>query len=67
MLWGVLVFPYLDNWLLSAVPKQEAEAPTSMLLNLLSSLGVSVNVEKSVLGPTKSLDFIGAIISSVTA
>lgn len=66
-LYGVLVFLYVDRWFLAVRSRQEAHKSTSMLLNLLSSFGVSINLEKSILDPMYSLDFIGATISLVIA
>lgn len=65
--YGVLVFPYLDDWLLTTSSRQEAPTSISMLLNLLSFFGVSINIEKSIQESMQSLDFIWATVSSITA
>lgn len=64
---GFIVFPCFDDLLPVTKSRQEAYASTSIALCLPSSLGVSVDTEKSVLTPTQSLDFSGATLNSITA
>lgn len=62
---GLIVFLFLNDQLLAAKSCQEPHVSTIMCQ--LSSLGININTEKSVLSPTWSLDFIGATLDSITA
>ncbi|KAG6939132.1 hypothetical protein G0U57_003101, partial [Chelydra serpentina] len=62
----LIVFPYFNDWLPVAKSDQEAYVSTSMMLHLLSSLGVIINAEKYVLTSRQSLDFTRATLNSIT-
>ncbi len=63
---GLRVFAYLDDFLLCAPSREEAERDTVTLLNRLSSLGFSINHAKSVLFPTQNIEYLGLEINSVS-
>lgn len=60
---GALIWVYLDDFLLLGHDEQELQAHTKMLVELLQDLGVQVNMEKSVLYPTQSLQYLGFLIN----
>lgn len=64
---GLIIFPYLDDWLLVAKSHWEAYVLISLMLHILSSLEVSINTENICSHPMQSLNFIGATLNSVTA
>lgn len=55
------------DYLLTGNTHPEIIALTSWLLHLLASLGISMNIEKSILTVTQILDFIGPTLDSVRA
>ncbi|XP_065435882.1 uncharacterized protein LOC135979940 [Chrysemys picta bellii] len=61
------VFPYLDDWLLAGRSEAEVRSHVTLALQMFGRLGLLVNVPKSTLAPTQRLDFIGAVLDSVTA
>ena len=54
------IFMYLDDWLMINANKTLLESQLQCLLKLLKSLGLIVNVKKSVLVPTQNLEYLGA-------
>lgn len=57
---GVMVFAYLDDWLVLGNSQQGALASTNATVSLLTKLGWLINVEKSNLVPTQSIIYLGA-------
>ncbi|KAK7916624.1 hypothetical protein WMY93_012385 [Mugilogobius chulae] len=57
---------YIDDWLLAAHSSQQLREHTELLLAHLTSLGFTINWEKSVLVPSQSAKFIGLRLNSVT-
>lgn len=64
---GVMIFPYLDDWLIVADSKATVSSNLEVTLSLLRSLGIQVNWKKSHLDPTRRIQFIGAILDSLAA
>lgn len=62
-----LVYPCLEDWLLVVLSFQEAISMILTLHNLLASQSICVNEEKSVLMPTKMINFTGLWLDSVMA
>ncbi|XP_065418201.1 uncharacterized protein LOC135974397 isoform X2 [Chrysemys picta bellii] len=60
------VFLYLDDWLLAGRSEAEVRSHVTLALQMFGRLGLLVNVPKSTLAPTQRLDFIGAVLDSVT-
>ncbi|KAK7930355.1 hypothetical protein WMY93_006750 [Mugilogobius chulae] len=56
----------IDDWLLAAHSSQQLREHTELLLAHLTSLGFTINWEKSVLVPSQSAKFIGLRLNSVT-
>ncbi|KAJ1198715.1 hypothetical protein NDU88_002554 [Pleurodeles waltl] len=55
---GISVFPYLDDWLLKAPTPQALVTHLQTMVDLLHSLGFTINVPKSHLTPSQKLSFI---------
>ncbi|KAJ7329295.1 hypothetical protein JRQ81_015469 [Phrynocephalus forsythii] len=64
---GINIFPYLDDWLLVSPTAQKATQDLRYTLDLLSSLGLQVNRDKSVLWPSQTVQYIGVTIDSIRA
>ncbi|XP_077388987.1 uncharacterized protein LOC144026275 [Festucalex cinctus] len=58
---GMKVLPYLDDWLLCAPSRAKVIQDTS---DLLSRLGIRVNLPKSSLVPSQRTDFIGVTLDT---
>ncbi|KAG6936072.1 gag-pol fusion protein, partial [Chelydra serpentina] len=63
----VHVFPYLDDWLVRGRSYQQVQAHVQTVMDTFSHLGIIVNTSKSVLTPTQSIQFIGAILDATRA
>lgn len=67
---GFTIFSYLNNRLLIGRSYKEMQLATQFLIGfliqILSSLGICVNHEKSNLTPTRSTNFIGATLGLTT-
>ena len=61
---GILVLPYLDDWLLCAATPEQATANANHLLHHVTALGLRVNWEKSCLLPAQSVNFLGMHLDS---
>ncbi|KAM7182065.1 uncharacterized protein RBU57_000616 [Macrochelys suwanniensis] len=58
------VFPYLDDWLIRGRSRQQVQAHMRMVTDTFNCLGIMLNVSKSVLLPTQSIEFIGAVLDA---
>ena len=56
---GIQILIYLDNMLICAPSEQQLLEQLSTVLWLLAALGFIINVPKSVLIPSKQIDFLG--------
>lgn len=63
---GLRILPYLDDWLVCAPTQERARNDTSLLLQHVSQLGLTVNFAKSSLIPSQQVTFIGIVINSLT-
>ncbi len=63
---GMLVLNYLDDWLIIAQSKSVLEAHKLRLLTHLADLGLSVNMQKSMLQPCQAITFLGMVLDSRT-
>ena len=63
---GIRLATYIDDWLISAGSSEEVVRHTRLVRNHLSSLGFSLNLEKSVLIPSQRSTFIGVSLNAVT-
>ena len=62
---GIRVILYLDDMLLMAGSRLATRTHLATALELLSSLGFIVNLEKSILSPTQEIQFLGFTLNSV--
>ena len=62
---GIRIANYIDDYLLSATTAQEARAHCSTVVNHLTALGFTLNLEKCVFTPSRSTTFIGIDLDSV--
>jgi len=58
---------YIDDILIMAESEAQARGHVQTLIYLLENLGYIINYEKSVLNPTKQLEFLGFILDSDSA
>ena len=63
---GVRIATYIDDWLLSAESASEAIIHTRLVVDMLSSLGFTINYTKSVMVPTQSINYIGIALDSLS-
>ena len=63
---GITVSCYLDDCIFLAASVEELQANVSYAITLFDSLGLTVNVDKSVLIPTHEVEFLGIILNSVS-
>lgn len=61
---GVRCVAYLDDILIIASSREESLQHTQMTVDLLHSLGFSINREKSVVVPSQSQEFLGFLVNS---
>ena len=59
---GIIIFQYLDDWLILAPTREEVRRHTTLVLQYLELLGFIVNLEKSNLDPSQVPVFLGAIM-----
>lgn len=62
---GIMIFLYLDYWLIVADSMATVSMNLEITLTLLHSLGIQVNWNKSHLEPTQHIQFIGAVLDSL--
>ena len=56
---GIQVHAYLDDWIIQATSQEQSLEHTQHVLQLLQSLGWTINWAKSMLQPSRILDFLG--------
>ena len=56
---GIQVHAYLDDWIIHATSQEQSLEHTQHVLQLLQSLGWTINWAKSMLQPSRILDFLG--------
>ena len=56
---GIRVHAYLDDWIVRAHSREQSLEHTQHILQLLQSLGWTINWDKSMLQPSRILDFLG--------
>ncbi|KAJ8910794.1 hypothetical protein NQ315_004519 [Exocentrus adspersus] len=61
---GVICVNYLDDFLILGCTEQECSRNVEFALDTLASLGFIVNIEKSVLQPSKKCKFLGSIFNT---
>ena len=62
---GVRLIIYLDDILIVNESREGASADLEMVMRLLQELGFIINKEKSILGPTQKIEFLGILINSI--
>ena len=63
---GVRLATYIDDWLLCANSKAEAEQHTRRVVTHLTDLGFRINYNKSTLIPAQTAEFIGIALNTVS-
>ena len=56
---GIQVHAYLDDWIIRATSQEQSQEHTQHIIQLLQSLGWTINWDKSMLQPSRILDFLG--------
>lgn len=62
---GVRLVIYLDDILIINDSRNGAFADLGLVMDLLQSLGLILNFEKSILDPTQSIEFLGLLVNSL--
>lgn len=62
---GILIVCYIDDCILLASSAQVLEQNAMYALQTFDSVGLTVNVNKSILSPTQEVEFLGIILNSV--
>ena len=62
--WGIRIIVYIDDMLLMARTREEANQHEEVLVSLLEALGFIVDQEKSHLIPTQVVEFLGLSVDS---
>ena len=62
---GIRIASYIDDWLLSAGSEREVHHHTNRVVSHLTSLGFTLNLEKSVFTPSQRTTFIGITLDSI--
>jgi hypothetical protein len=63
---GIRVIIYLDDMLIMAETQEMDKCHAATTVNLLESLGFTINYQKSVLIPTTTIEFLGFLVDSKT-
>ena len=63
---GILISCYIDDCIFIAASQEELLQNVNYALHLFDSLGLTVNMSKSVLTPVQSVQFLGVILDSVS-
>ena len=63
---GVRIATYIDDWAIFGDSRQQAERHVNLVVSHLTSLGFTVNYEKSVLSPTRTINFLGMTLDSTS-
>lgn len=61
---GLRIFGYIDDLFILADNKEDCEYSVKVTCDLLQSLGFFINVEKSSLSPSNSLQFLGFVLDT---
>lgn len=61
---GILVSCYLDDCIFLAATADDLRTNVNYALHLFDSLGLIINIKKSVLEPTQCIEFHGVILNS---
>ena len=64
---GIRLLRYLDDWLILSTSETKTRQHVDQLLTLCRSLGIIINTEKSDLSPSRSIEYLGMIIDTVSA
>ena len=56
---GIQVHAYLDDWIIRTTSQEQSLEHTQHIIQLLQSLGWTINWNKSMLQPSRILDFLG--------
>ena len=64
---GIRLLRYLDDWLILSPSERKTRQHVNQLLSLCRSLGIVVNTEKSDLCPSRSVEYLGMVIDTVSA
>ena len=60
-LWCIQIFSYLDDFIMFATSVELLRSQTKTVLDLLQSLGFTINWEKSSLTPAQEVEFLGVL------
>ena len=60
---GIQVHAYLDDWIIRATSQEQSLEHTKHIIQLLQSLGWTINWDKSMLQPSRILDFLGLLFN----
>jgi Reverse transcriptase (RNA-dependent DNA polymerase) len=61
---GIRMILYVDDFLILANSKEQCEDHTRKVLELMMELGIHINIEKSVLTPSRTQEFLGFLVDT---
>ena len=61
---GIQIHPYIDDWLVVSNSSTNLQRNLQYILATLQQLGLRINNEKSHMTPTRSIEFIGAVLDA---
>ena len=64
---GIRLLQYLDDWLIFSASQSKTRQHVDQLLSLCRSLGIVINTEKSDLSSSRSVEYLGMVIDTVSA
>lgn len=63
---GIKLSAYLDDWILAAPTKQLAAQQSQLVVNQLRQLGWKINLDKSILTPSRNIEHLGFRLNTTT-
>ena len=64
---GIRLLRYMDDWLILSTSRIKTRQHVDQFLSFCRSLGIVINTEKSNLSPSRSVEYLGMIIDTVSA
>lgn len=63
---GIRLIIYLDDILVLSQSVEKLQGHLTTVITLLKSLGLTINMDKSVLTPAQRMEFLGLVVDSIS-